>query len=128
VELPSPLPAAAVDAASTISKAPGNGGARPGFNAAEPAIARVYNYWLEGKDHFAADREMADTLETLLPGLAELPRASRAFTGRAVRHVAEQGISQFADLGSPAPLGPAPASASPTPTSSTQPRCSPTAT
>ena len=66
--------------------------------------ARVYDYWLGGKDNFAADREAAEHViaanPTVLPGV----RANRAFLGRAVRYLAaEAGIRQFLDLGTGLP-------------------------
>ena len=66
--------------------------------------ARVYDYWLGGKDNFAADREAAEQViaanPTVLPGV----RANRAFLGRAVRYLAaEAGIRQFLDLGTGLP-------------------------
>ena len=66
--------------------------------------ARVYDYWLGGKDNFAADREAAEEViaanPTILPGV----RANRAFLGRAVRYLAaEAGIRQFLDLGTGLP-------------------------
>jgi hypothetical protein len=71
-------------------------------NVAHPA--RVYDYWLGGKDNFAADREAAEQViaanPTVLPGV----RANRAFLGRAVRYLtAEAGIRQFLDLGTGLP-------------------------
>jgi hypothetical protein len=66
--------------------------------------ARVYNYWLGGKDHFAADREAGD--RALASGAKIIPgvRANRAFLRRAVRYlVAEAGIRQFLDIGTGLP-------------------------
>jgi hypothetical protein len=78
----------------------------PGFDAAVPDIARLYSYWLGGKDHFAAERVEAERLEQILPGTSLLPRANRAFVGTAVRYVAGQGISQFLDVGCGLPTSP----------------------
>jgi hypothetical protein len=69
-----------------------------------PHIARIYNYWLGGKDNFAVDREAAEQVmrsySAILPGV----RANRAFLGRAVRYLAtEQGIRQFLDIGTGIP-------------------------
>jgi hypothetical protein len=66
--------------------------------------ARVYDYWLGGKDNFAVDRDAAEQViaanPTVLPGV----RANRAFLGRAVRYLAEEaGIRQFLDLGTGLP-------------------------
>jgi hypothetical protein len=69
-----------------------------------PHIARIYNYWLGGKDYFAVDREAAEQImrsySAILPGV----RANRAFLGRAVRYLAaEAGIRQFLDIGTGIP-------------------------
>jgi hypothetical protein len=70
-----------------------------------PHPARRYNYWLGGKDHFAADRESGDAIAEAFPVVVELARANRAFLGRAVRFLAEAGVRQFLDIGTglPAP-------------------------
>jgi hypothetical protein len=66
--------------------------------------ARVYNYWLGGKDNFAADREAGDKALQVNPDLAVAARANRAFLGRAVRFLAgEAGIRQFLDIGTGIP-------------------------
>ena len=55
--------------------------------------ARVYDYWLGGKDNFAADREAAERVLAAAPGLRYRVRANRAFLGRATRYLAaEAGI------------------------------------
>ena len=62
--------------------------------------ARVYDYWLGGKDHFAVDREAAEQVIAANPAVLPGVRANRAFLGRAVRYLAgEAGIRQFLDLG-----------------------------
>jgi hypothetical protein len=66
--------------------------------------ARVYNYWLGGKDNFAADREAAEQAIAANPGIVSDVRANRAFLVRAVRHLAaECGVRQFLDIGSGLP-------------------------
>jgi hypothetical protein len=66
--------------------------------------ARVYDYWLGGKDNFAADREVGDRVLAATPGLRERVRANRAFLVRAVRYLAtEAGIRQFLDIGTGIP-------------------------
>ena len=70
--------------------------------------ARMYSYYLGGKDHFAADREAAEELLKSMPEARAFARANRAFLTRAVRHLAAQeGIGQFLDIGIglPAPGG-----------------------
>jgi len=69
-----------------------------------PHSSRVYDYWLGGKDNFAADRKLADRIAGFLPILPAKARANRAFLGRAVRYLAEvQGIRHFLDIGAGLP-------------------------
>lgn len=69
-----------------------------------PHTARIWNYWLGGKDNFAADREVGDRVRKIFPVVIELARADRLFLGRAVRYVAaEAGIRQFLDIGTGLP-------------------------
>ncbi|MGK5677661.1 SAM-dependent methyltransferase [Actinoplanes sp. URMC 104] len=66
--------------------------------------ARRYNYWLGGKDNFAADRESGDLLAKSYPAARIAARANRAFLRRAVRYVAaEAGVRQFLDIGTGLP-------------------------
>ncbi|HEY1321151.1 MAG TPA: SAM-dependent methyltransferase [Streptosporangiaceae bacterium] len=66
--------------------------------------ARVYDYWLGGKDNFAADREAAERVLAATPGLRFRVRANRAFLARAVKYLAaEAGIRQFLDIGTGIP-------------------------
>ena len=66
--------------------------------------ARVYDYWLGGKDNFAADREAAERVLAVTPGLRERVLANRAFLARATRYLAaEAGIRQFLDIGTGIP-------------------------
>jgi hypothetical protein len=66
--------------------------------------ARRYNYWLGGKDNFAADRESGDLLAKSYPAARIAARANRAFLQRAVRYLAgEVGIRQFLDIGTGLP-------------------------
>ena len=67
-------------------------------------IARVYNFWLGGKDNFAADREAAELVISSYPTILASVRAQREFLGRAVSYLAgEAGIRQFLDLGTGLP-------------------------
>jgi len=70
-----------------------------------PTPARMYDYFLDGKDNFAVDREAADVvIELLGEQTVKLgPQENRAFLRRAVRHMAQQGIDQFIDLGAGLP-------------------------
>jgi hypothetical protein len=69
-----------------------------------PNIARMYDYFLDGKDNFAADRAAADKLIEMMPQLPLVARANRAFLRRVVRVLAsEYGIRQFIDVGAGLP-------------------------
>ncbi|WP_329613632.1 SAM-dependent methyltransferase [Streptomyces brevispora] len=66
--------------------------------------ARVWNYWLGGKDHFPVDRAVGDQVTGMYPSIGEVARADRAFLGRAVRYLAgDAGIGQFLDIGTGLP-------------------------
>jgi len=86
------------------SVVPEDEGPGPEIDTSVAHIARVYDYWLGGKDNFAADREAADKAIEIFPGLPASARANRAFLGRAVRYLArEAGIRQFLDIGTGIP-------------------------
>ena len=69
-----------------------------------PHPARVYAYWLGGKDHFPADRKAAEEVIRLRPQVVASARANRAFLARVVRYLAgERGIRQFLDIGTGLP-------------------------
>jgi S-adenosyl methyltransferase len=76
------------------------------FDPSKPNIARVYDYLLGGKDNFAADRQAAERLIELLPGVPAVSRANRVFLAAAVRYVAGQGIAQYLDIGAGLPTSP----------------------
>ena len=78
-----------------------------GFDPATPNMARVYDYWLGGKDHFPADRAEAERLLGIYPPLRDLVRENRAFVTQAVNWAARQGTGQFIDLGAGLPASPA---------------------
>jgi hypothetical protein len=73
------------------------------LDTTRPNIARVYDYWLGGKDNYAADREEAERLLAVYPLMAKLARDNRQFLTRAVTWVAGQGVRQFLDIGSGLP-------------------------
>jgi hypothetical protein len=78
----------------------------PAFDPLVAHPARVYNVWLGGKDHYAADRDAAQRVAGCRPQVVAGARANRQFLGRVVRYLAgKQGISQFLDIGTglPAP-------------------------
>jgi hypothetical protein len=76
----------------------------PEIDTAVAHPARIYDYWLGGKDNFAADREAGDRAIEANPGILPGVRANRRFLGRAVRYLAgEAGIRQFLDIGTGLP-------------------------
>ena len=79
---------------------------RPGleFDTTVSHSARIWNYWLGGKDNYAVDREAGDKVAAMLPSIVAQARADRAFLGRAIRYLAgEEGIRQFLDIGTGLP-------------------------
>ncbi|MGW7350705.1 SAM-dependent methyltransferase [Streptomyces sp. NPDC054784] len=69
-----------------------------------PHSARIWNYWLGGKDNYRVDQEAGDRFAETFPGIIDAARGSRHFLGRAVRHLAgEEGIRQFLDVGTGLP-------------------------
>ena len=66
--------------------------------------ARIWNYWLDGKDNYPVDRQVGDEIRKFFPDIVDLARASRQFLARSVRHLtAEVGIRQFLDIGTGLP-------------------------
>ncbi len=84
---------------------PGSGHDRAAqIDARHAHPARVYDFWLGGKDNFAADREAAQEAMTANPGIITDALANRAFLVRAVHHLAARGgVHQFLDIGSGLP-------------------------
>ncbi|MER7916079.1 MULTISPECIES: SAM-dependent methyltransferase [unclassified Streptomyces] len=77
---------------------------RARINTSQPHTARIWNYWLGGKDNYEVDRAAGDQIRRLHPGIGEYARADRLFLGRAVRHLVEEaGIRQFLDVGTGLP-------------------------
>jgi hypothetical protein len=75
-----------------------------GFDTSVPSPARMWNYWVGGKDHFAADREAADKIQAAMPSLPAIARSVRAFLVEIVRTLtADYGIRQFLDIGTGLP-------------------------
>jgi hypothetical protein len=95
-----PFPGSSGD---SISSTPVQGS----FDTSIAHPARVYDYWLGGKDNFAADRTAGDQVIEANPNVLPGVRANRAFLQRAVRYLAaEAGIRQFLDLGTGLPTAP----------------------
>jgi len=75
-----------------------------GIDTTVPHSARIWNYWLGGKDNYAVDREAGDQYVKVFPGIVDIARAGRAFLARAVRYLTlEAGIRQFLDVGTGLP-------------------------
>jgi hypothetical protein len=73
-----------------------------GIDTSTPTVARMYDYYLDGKNNFQADRDAVDKVEAAMP-IRQLAQENRAFLRRAVRYMARQGIDQFLDIGSGLP-------------------------
>ena len=79
----------------------------PEINTDVAHPARVYDYWLGGKDNFPADRALAEMMIQAIPNMRGLAAANRAFLRRAVRYLAaEAGVRQFLDIGTGIPTSP----------------------
>jgi hypothetical protein len=93
----------ASEGAPAASETPEPGDA-PAFDTSVAHVARVYNYWLGGKDNFAADRAAAEQAMAAFPDIVHSARANRAFLRRAVSFLAgTAGIRQFLDIGTGIP-------------------------
>ena len=89
---------AATEAATPTDAAPA------AIDITVPHSARVWNYWLGGKDNYPVDQQAGDRVFEMFPEIVEVARASRAFLRRAVRFLAgEQGVRQFLDVGTGLP-------------------------
>ena len=81
-----------------------NDTARSGIDTTVPHSARIWNYWLGGKDNFAVDRAAGDAWAATFPGMRDIARASRSFLTRSIAYLAEDaGIRQFLDVGTGLP-------------------------
>jgi O-methyltransferase involved in polyketide biosynthesis len=77
---------------------------QPKIDTSVPHSARIWNYWLGGKDNFPVDRAAGDQYRAVFPGVVDVARASRQFLTRSVRYRAgEAGIRQFLDIGTGLP-------------------------
>jgi hypothetical protein len=89
-----------------VADAPADGGLPADIDVTRPQSARVYDYFLGGKNNFAADRELGDAMLAHVPSARTGARENRAFLGRAVKFlVGEAGIRQFLDIGTGLPTG-----------------------
>jgi O-methyltransferase involved in polyketide biosynthesis len=78
----------------------------PGIDTTKPSVARIYDYWLGGRDNFEADREQAGKMVELNPSMPRLVRENRRFLCAAAALSARDGIGQFLDLGAGLPAQP----------------------
>jgi trans-aconitate methyltransferase len=74
-----------------------------GIDPTVPSVARMYDYYLGGKDNFASDRVAAEKIIKAVPAVRMMAQANRAFLRRAVTELAGQGVHQFLDIGSGLP-------------------------
>jgi O-methyltransferase involved in polyketide biosynthesis len=78
--------------------------APPEIDGSVPNSARIWNYWLGGKDNYPVDRRIGDEYRAIYPDIVEVARASRQFLTRAVRYLAgEAHVRQFLDVGTGLP-------------------------
>jgi S-adenosyl methyltransferase len=76
----------------------------PPIDTSVPHSARIWNYWLGGKDNYPVDRAAGDQYRQIFPGIVDIARAARYFLARAIRYLAgEVGIRQFLDVGTGLP-------------------------
>jgi hypothetical protein len=76
----------------------------PEIDTSVPNSARIWNYWLGGKDNYPVDRETGDEYRAIYPEIVDVARASRQFLSRAVRYLAgEAQVRQFLDIGTGLP-------------------------
>src|ERR1700723_2802736 len=74
-----------------------------GVDPTVPSPARVWNFWVGGKDHFAADRELAEQFGQVVPGMPLIARLTRGFIADSVSTMAAAGVRQFLDIGTGLP-------------------------
>lgn len=77
-----------------------------GIDTSRPHPARMYDYWLGGRDNYEIDRDAAEEVLATLPRMRDAIRENRAFLRRAVRAVVEAGVRQIIDIGTGIPTSP----------------------
>jgi len=92
------------DAFPVAYDAPSPAQPQPKIDTTVSHSARIWNYWLGGKDNYAVDREVGEQILSFVPELVRSARADRYFLARAVRYLAgDEGIRQFLDIGTGLP-------------------------
>jgi hypothetical protein len=76
------------------------------IDTSRPHPARMYDYYLGGKDNYEVDREAAQRVIDLFPDIVAMARGNREFMHRAVRYMAQNGIRQIIDIGTGIPAAP----------------------
>lgn len=76
------------------------------FDTTRPHSARMYDYYLGGKDHYQVDKDAAEKVKGVFPSVGLAARVNRAFMHRATRYVAGEGVRQFLDVGTGIPTAP----------------------
>ncbi len=79
-------------------------GVLPDINMGMPHPARMHDYWLGGGHNTAADRELAEKIMRIMPGIEDVARLNQAFLRRAALYMIESGVNQFLDIGSGVPM------------------------
>jgi hypothetical protein len=75
-----------------------------GIDTSVPHSARIWNYWMGGKDNYPVDQQAGDQFAAIYPGIVDMARVSRYFISRVVRYLAsDAGIRQFLDIGTGLP-------------------------
>ena len=86
------------------SPTPGQPTAPSEIDTSVPHSARIWNYWLGGKDNYPVDREAGDDYRAIYPEIVDVARASRRFLIRAVHYLAREAhVQQFLDIGTGLP-------------------------
>ncbi len=77
-----------------------------GLDTSVAHSARMYDWWIGGKDNFAVDRELGEQFARAIPSIPAMARENRAFMHRVVRYLSRAGIRQFLDVGTGIPTSP----------------------
>jgi hypothetical protein len=80
--------------------------APPELDTSVPHSARMYDWWIGGKDNFAVDRELGARFAEAIPSIPAMARENRYFMHRVVRYLVAQGVRQFLDVGTGIPTSP----------------------